>query len=185
MDCRGNFMGKSKSLAKADRIEQAILLIRGHKVIVDQDLASFYGVTTKRLNEQVKRNSDRFPNDFMFRLSPEEFSNLKSQSATSSSSWGGRRSLPSVFTEHGAIMAASVLNSPKAIEMSILVVRAFVKLRHILASHKHLATKLSELERKVSGHDQSIRAIFEAIRQLIEKPVPKKRRIGFGAKDGK
>ncbi len=176
-------MGKSKSLVQADRIERAILLIRGHKVIVDQDLANFYGVTTKRLNEQVKRNSDRFPEDFMFRLSPQEFRNLKSQFATSSSDWGGRRSLPFVFTEHGAIMAASVLNSPKAIEMSILVVRAFVKLRHILATHQQLAAKLSELERKVSGHGQSIRAIFDAIRQLMEEPVKKKRRIGFSAKD--
>ncbi len=170
----------TNAMIPSERIEQSILLIRDQKVILDKDLAEFYGVTTKRLNEQVKRNSDRFPADFMFQLTDKEYESLRSQSATIKSGRGRHRKYaPYVFTEHGAIMAASVLNSPKAVEMSVLVVRAFVKLRHILTTHKQLATKLNELEGKVSGHDQSIRAIFESIRQLMDEPVKKKRKIGF------
>ncbi|MCZ7587138.1 MAG: ORF6N domain-containing protein [Deltaproteobacteria bacterium] len=171
--------GKSDSIVPIKRVDKAILQIRGQRVVIDADLAALYGVTTKRLNEQVKRNRDRFPPDFMFRLDKMEFEALKSQFATSSSEWGGRRKLPYAFTEHGAIMAASVLNSPKAIEMSILVVRAFVKLRSVLASHGPLAAKLNELERKLTTHDRQIGVLFDAIRKLMAPPDTKKRRIGF------
>jgi hypothetical protein len=137
-------------------------------------------VTTARLNEQVKRNLDRFPDDFMFRLTPREFKNLMSQFATSSSQWGGRRKLPLAFTEHGAVMAANVLNSPVAVAASIQVVRAFVRLREILATHKDLARKLDELERKLGQQDEKFQLVFEAIRQLMAPPAVKPRgRIGF------
>ncbi len=172
-------MAKS-DLVPVERIERAILVIRGHKVLLDADLATLYGVETRRLNEQVKRNIDRFPDDFMFQLTKQEFENLKSQFATSSRGWGGKRKIPFVFTEHGALMAASVLNSQKAIEMSILIVRVFVKLRGILSTHKQLATKLAELERKLSTHDEQIVILFEAIRELMTPPTKPKRRIGFG-----
>jgi phage regulator Rha-like protein len=171
-------MAKS-DLVPIERIERAILVIRGHKVLLDADLATLYGVETRRLNEQVKRNIDRFPDDFMFQLTKQEFENLKSQFATSSRGWGGKRKIPFVFTEHGALMAASVLNSQKAIEMSILIVRVFVKLRGILSTHKQLATKLAELERKLSTHDEQIVILFEAIRELMTPPTKPKRRIGF------
>jgi hypothetical protein len=166
-----------QALIPAERIEKAILLLRGHKVILDADLAELYGVTTARLNEQVKRNRERFPDDFMFRLTRPEFDNLMSQFATSSSRWGGRRKLPLVFTEHGAVMAANVLNSRVAVAASIQVVRAFVRLREILASHKDLARKLEELEKK---YDKKFQVVFEAIRQLMAAPPePPKRHIGF------
>jgi hypothetical protein len=122
-------MGEIKEAVPPERIEEVILLTRGQKVILDFDLAEIYGVETRRLNEQVRRNIDRFPADFMFQLTPEESANLKSHFATSSSIWGGRRKLPQAFTEHGAIMAAAVLNSPRAVEMSVFVVRAFIRLR--------------------------------------------------------
>ena len=154
-------------------------MIRGQKVIMDADLAILYGVETRRLNEQVKRNSDRFPEDFMFRLSVAEFENLKSHFATSSVGWGGRRSLPYAFTEHGAIMAASVLNTTKAVEVSVYVVRAFVRIREYLATHKQLANKLVELERKIGTHDQAIQSLMDAIHRLMTPPVKPKRRIGF------
>lgn len=157
-----------------ERIEQTILLIRGHKVILDSDIATLYGVPTKRLNEQVSRNRDRFPEDFMFQLTEEEFANLKSQNATSS--WGGRRTLPYAFTEHGVVMLASVLNSPIAVSASIQVVRAFVRLRELLATHKDLAQKLEELEKK---YDRKFSVVFEAIRQLMEPPKARRRRIGY------
>ena len=176
-------MPKRDSLIPAERIECAILLIRGQKVLLDADLAELYGVTTSRLNEQVKRNRERFPEDFMFRLTAQEFKNLMSQFATSSSRWGGRRKLPLVFSEHGAVMAANVLNSPTAVAASIEVVRAFVRLRQILASHEELARKLDELEKKLGDHDEKFGLVFEAIRQLMAPPAPavKKKRIGFGA----
>lgn len=169
------------SLIPVERIERAILVIRGHKVLLDAGLAALYGVETRRLNEQVRRNIDRFPNDFMFQLTTQEFDNLKSQSATSSAGWGGRRKPPIVFTEHGALMAASVLNSLKAIEMSILVVRAFVKMRNFLATHRELVVKLTELERKLSTHDEQFVALFDAIRELMTLPEPRRKRIGFRA----
>jgi hypothetical protein len=140
-------------------------------------------VHTKRLNEQVKRNQNRFPKDFMFQLTKDEFENLKSHFATSSSAWGGRRKLPYAFTEHGAIMAASVLNTPRAVQASVFVVRAFVRLRHILSTHKKLARKLEELERKIEHHDESIQAIFEAIQQLMSPPETPRKEIGFKIKE--
>ena len=157
-----------------------ILQIRGQRVLLDADLAELYEVATKRLNEQVKRNADRFPADFMFQLTPEEFTDLKSQLATSS--WGGRRKLPFAFTEHGAIMAASVLNSRRAVETSVYIVRAFVQLRELLSSQKILAEQVTKLERRVSHHDQSLTEIIDALRGLMERPSPTKRSIGFTAK---
>ena len=147
--------------------------------MLDSDLAQLYGVTTKRLNEQVKRNADRFPPDFMFRLTAEESGSLRSQNATSSNRHGGRRYLPYAYTEHGAIMLASILNSKRAIEASIFVVRAFVRMRGILSVHKEFARELSELDRRVTGHDQDIKALITAIKKLIQPPVPPKKQIGF------
>lgn len=156
-----------------------ILMVRGQRVLIDSDLAELYGVETKRLNEQIRRNADRFPADFMFQLNDEEVDNLKSQFATSS--WGGRRKMPRVFTEHGAIMAASVLNSARAVEMSVYVVRAFVQLRAVLVDHKALADKLAALERRVSGHDNSLAEVISALRALMAQPRPSQRPIGFTA----
>ena len=162
------------------RIESLILSVRGLRVMLDSDLAKIYGVSTTRLNEQFKRNSSRFPSDFAFQLTQQEFADLISQIAISKKVRGGRRKLPQVFTEHGALMLASVLNSPIAVESSVRVVRAFVLMREQLAAHKDLAQKLSELESRVSGHDESIQNLFEAIRQLIEPPLPEDRKqIGF------
>ncbi|HNX37432.1 MAG TPA: ORF6N domain-containing protein [Candidatus Cloacimonadota bacterium] len=158
-------------------VDNLILEIRGQKVITDADLARLYEVETKRLNEQVKRNMERFPEDFMFQLSEDEFHVLKSHFATSS--WGGRRSLPYVFTEHGAIMAASVLNSPRAVEMSVYVVRAFVNLRAHILQYKELSQKVSELEAKLGKHDENIVAIVNALKLLMEPPKAKKKEIGF------
>ena len=133
------------SLLPLEAITHHIIVLREQKVLLDSDLAALYGVETRRLNEQVRRNRGRFPKDFIFELTPEEFANLKSQFATSS--WGGRRKLPMAFTEHGAIMAATVLNSPRAVEVSVYVVRAFVRLREMATSHQDLAKRLDELER--------------------------------------
>ena len=172
-------MPKAKAIVPAERIESRILLIRGHKVIFDSDLAELFGVTTKRLNEQVKRNKERFPSDFMFQLTAREVRTLRSQIATSNRGRGGRRYQPYAFTEHGAIMAASVLNSHRAIEVSVYVVRAFVKLREMLRTHKQLAQRLSELEKRIEGRDEEIIALFEAIRQLMEPAEKTSKRIGF------
>lgn len=175
-------MADKESLVVAENIETRILTIRGQKVMLDADLAELYGVETKRLNEQVRRNSERFPEDFMFQLTSEEFIHLRSQIATSNNpvGRGGRRYLPFVFTEHGAIMAASVLNSPRAVEISVHVVRAFVHLRELVSGHKELAQKLNQLERKVGAHDKAIAEIITAIRELMSPPEPKKKRpIGF------
>ena len=147
------------------------------------ELAALYGVTTKRLNEQVKRNRERFPEDFMFQLIQEEVAILRSQFATSN--WGGTRYRPFAFTEHGAMMAASVLNSPRAIEASVWVVRAFVKFREVLATHRVLFKRLSGLEARVGGHDEELRAIITALKALMQDPVKKKKPIGFGVKEMK
>jgi hypothetical protein len=169
--------------APVRRIEDMIYLIRGQRVMLDSDLAWIYGVQLKRLNEQVRRNQERFPQDFAFQLAPQEFTNLKSQFATSSLH-GGKRKLPWGFTEHGALMLASVLKSPVAIEASVRVVRAFVLMREQLAAHKELAGKLADLEQRVGGHDAAIQDLFEAIRQLVEPPLPEKRReIGFHVRE--
>ena len=172
-------MPKTSAIVPVERIESLILLIRRHKVMLDSDLAELYGVSTKRLNEQVKRNQERFPGDFMFQLTTEETNALRSQIATSKRERGGRRYRPYAFTEHGAIMAASVLNSHSAIEVSVYVVRAFVKLREMLRTHKELAQKLAELEKRIEGHDEEIVALFEAIRQLMKPPEKPSKRIGF------
>jgi hypothetical protein len=161
-------------LIPTERIEQAILLIRGQKVMLDADLAAIYGVTTKRLNEQFKRNRDRFPADFAFQLTPEEFDNLRSQFATSS--WGGRRYPPFAFTEHGAVMLAAVLNSPIAIATSVEVVRAFIRLRELLATHKELGRRLDELEAK---YDKQFAVVFDAIRKLMGPAKQKPREMGY------
>jgi hypothetical protein len=171
-------------LVPTERVERLVLVIRGHKVLLDTDLAGLYGVAPKRLNEQVKRNIGRFPLDFMFQLTSDEHASLRSQFATLKTGRGQhRKHLPYAFTEHGAIMAASVLNSPEAIDMSVLVVRAFVKLRNILATHRQLAAKLGELETRLGTHDQQIVVLFDAIRELMAPPVKPKRRIGFGGRE--
>lgn len=163
-------------LIPIDAIQSRILLIRGQRVMMDYDLAALYGVTTARLNEQVRRNAERFPADFMFQLGKQEFAALMSQIATSNAGRGGRRKLPYAFTEHGAIMAASVLSSPRAVEVSLYVVRAFVRLRELLSSNKELAKKLDELERKLSSHDRTIVQLVNAIRDLMAPPEPKRKR---------
>ena len=149
--------------------------------MLDADLAELYGVITKRLNEQVKRNSARFPEDFVFRLTPAEVEALnRSQIATGSQRHRDPRFAPYAFTEHGTIQAANVLNSPRAVEMGVHVVRAFVRLRELISTHKELARKLDELERKIATHDQAIAGLIDAIRQLMTPPEPsKKRKIGF------
>src|SRR5688572_12743694 len=167
-------------LVPTERIEKHIYLLRGHKVMLSTDLAELYGVAPKALVQAVKRNFERFPGDFMFQLSLQEGRNLKSQTVTSS--WGGaRRAPPYAFTEQGVAMLSSVLRSKRAILVNIAIMRAFVKLREIVAGHKELATKLAELERKVGGHDTKIQSLFEAIRQLMKSP-DSKRRIGFQAR---
>ena len=162
-----------------------IITIRNQKVIVDRDLAEIYGVETRRLNEQVKRNPERFPEDFMFQLTKEQADFwLRSRSQIAILKRGKNiKYLPYAFTEHGAIMVASVLNTKRAIQVSVFVVRAFVKLREMLSTHKELAHKLAELERKLQNHDESIRSLVVAIRQLMASPEPKRRPIGFRVKE--
>ena len=173
-------MAKLKTPVRVEGITRAILVLRGQRVILDRELAAIYGVSTGRLNEAVKRNAERFPEDFMFQLTAAELENLRSQFAISS--WGGRRYRPSAFTEHGAIQAANVLNSPRAITMGVHVVRAFVRLRNILAS-KDLAHKLVALERSLLALDlktqRQFKAVYEAIRALMNAPAPKRRGIEF------
>jgi hypothetical protein len=161
------------------RIENRIFLVRGQKVLLDDDLAALYAVKVRALNQAVKRNKRRFPADFVFRLTAKENRNLKSQIVTTSGSHGGRRTVPYAFTEHGAFMAASVLNSPRAVEMSVFVVRAFVRLRDTLASHKALAAKFAELEQRLETHDKTIGEIIDAIRALVTPPERPARKIGF------
>jgi len=168
---------KSSAIAPAETIERQIVSIRGHRVMLDADIASLYGVETRVLVQAVTRNHERFPADFMFRLTNQEVRNLISQSVTSS--WGGRRKLPYAFTEQGVAMLSSVLNSPQAVAVNIEIMRAFVRLRGMFAANRELAKKLDDLERKVSSHDQSIAGIFAAIRQLMNPPEPKRRPIGF------
>lgn len=159
----------------------AVHVLRGQRVMLDSDLAALYGVETRRLNEQVKRNLARFPEAYMFQLTAGEFADLMSQFATSSSKHGGRRKLPYVFTEHGAVMLASVLNSERAVAMSLVVVRTFVALREQLASNLELRAKLEALERTVGTHDQAIAGLIDAIRQLTRTSREPQRGIGFTA----
>ncbi len=170
------------SKAILPRIENQIYQIRNQRVMLDKDLAELYGVTTKRLNEQVKRNLDRFPEDFMFQLTKPEWESLRSQIATSNNGRGGRRYYPRVFTEHGAIMLASVLNSERAVNTSIFVVRAFIKLREQLSLTDKLSQKIAKMEKAVTRHDKEIAAIFAAVKQLISPPEKPKKRIGFEKK---
>jgi hypothetical protein len=172
-------MAKSKTIVKVGKIQQRILLIRGEKVIIDADLAEAYGIPTRRLNEQVKRNKERFPQDFMFQLTNDEKAEVIAN-CDHLNKLKYSKALPHAFTEHGAIMAASILNSPKAIEISVFIVRAFVQLREVLSGHKELARKISQLERKLGDHDEQIMVLVDAIKQLMDpKLPPKTRRIGF------
>jgi hypothetical protein len=170
----------AKQFEPADEIAKRIRVICGHRVLLDADLAALYGVETRRLNEQVRRNLARFPAEFMFQLTDQELGRLMSQFATSKPGRGGLRKRPLAFTEHGALMAATVLNSPAAIEVSILVIRAFVGMRETIRADAKFQKRLSELESKVGTHDRSIGQIVQALRQLTAPPdVPKRRRIGF------
>jgi hypothetical protein len=172
-------MNESLAALSPQALAGRIVVIRGQRVLLDADLAQLYEVETKKFNQQIKRNQTRFPPDFMFRLTVDEFESLRSQNVTSKR--GGRRYLPLAFTEHGAIMAASVLNSDRAVEMSVYVVRAFVQLRTVLLDHKALADKLTALERRVSHHDNSLAEVIDAIRALMAQPKPANRPIGFTA----
>jgi hypothetical protein len=160
--------------------------VRGQRVMLDEDLARMYGVRTRRLNEQVRRNLARFPEDFMFRLTPKEHENLKSQIATSSSSWGGRRKPPLAFTQEGVAMLSSVLNSERAIRVNIEIMRAFVSLRRALSINKELAGRMEKVEKRLGAHDIalkehaiSIHSVFEEIRRLMREPGGPRKRIGF------
>ena len=195
-------------LIPAERIDNAILEIRGRKVMLSHDLAALYGVSTKAFNQAVKRNVERFPEDFMFQLTREEAQALRSQSVTSNEAASrsqtvtldeaGLRSQfatlkrgkhhkyrPYAFTEHGAVMAATILNSPRAIEVSVFVVRAFVRLSRVAADQRQFALKLAELESKLASHDKNFQVVFAAIKQLMQPPEPKKKRIGFITDDGR
>jgi hypothetical protein len=192
MICATAFDSTMASNRKIASIESAICLLRSQRVMLDSDLAAIYGVTAKRLNEQLKRNRPRFPDDFAFQLTVQDFTSLKSQIATSSlrsqfvtsSSHGGKRKLPWVFTEHGALMLASVLNSEIAVQASVRVVRAFVKLREMVAANAQLATKLEELERRLDSHDEAIVDLFAALKRLLEPAErPKRREIGFHVRE--
>lgn len=171
-------MSAVTSWADEDVIAHRILLVRGNKVMLDVDLAALYGVETRVLVQAVKRNIRRFPGDFMFQLTDGEWAILRSQIVISKGR-GGRRYAPYAFTEHGALMLASVLNSERAVEIAILVVRAFIRLRELLASNKELANRLEDMERKLTTHDQAITGLIDAVRQLMAPPGQKKRSIGF------
>ncbi len=172
-------MAGEPALVPLERIESLILLIRGQKVILDKDLAALYGVTTSNLNKAVTRNIDRFPEDFVLRLTRQEFNDLKFQFGTSS--WGGTRKLPRAFTEQGVAMLSSALRSRRAVQVNIQIMRTFVKLRRMLATHEELSSKLAALEGK---YDNQFKVVFDAIRELMTPPEPKKkRRIGFGSKE--
>ena len=165
-----------QSLVPGERITSVIWLVRGQKVMFDADLAALYGVDTRTFNQAVQRNVDRFPADFMFRLTKREFEDLRRQIGISSE-WGGRRYAPYAFTEQGVAMLSSVLNSDRAIEVNIAIMRAFVRMREAMISHKEMARRIDEMERKYDGQ---FKAVFDAIRRLMEPPVPsKKRPIGY------
>ena len=181
-------MAKAVKAVSPQIVEQQIYFVRGQKVMLDRELAKLYGVETRALNQAVKRNRDRFPEDFMFQLTEEEgeglrsqnvMSNLRSQSVMSKEGRGGRRTMPYAFTEHGVAMLSSVLKSKRAVQVNIVIVRAFVKLRELLATHKDLARRLDDVERKYRQHDEELHAVFDAIRRLLAAPPGSKRRIGF------
>ena len=171
----------SKALVPREQIERNILLLRGQKVLLSSDLAKLYGVQPKVLMQAVKRNTERFPEDFMFQLAPQEDADLKSQFVTSS--WGGvRRARPYAFTEQGVAMLSSVLHSPRAIQVNITIMRAFVRLRQMLSTHADLARKLNALERK---YDKQFRVVFDALRELMNPPAPPRKPIGFHVRESR
>jgi hypothetical protein len=172
-------MDAQVSLVPIERIERAIIVVRGEKVMLDTDLSEIYGVETRILNQAVKRNRERFPADFMFQLTSKEAGLLRSQIVISNERRGGRRYLPYVFTEHGALMLANVLNSERAAQTSVMVVRAFVRLRQLLSSNAELARKLEAMEKK---YDAQFKVVFDAIRQLMSPPQTKRKEIGFHVK---
>lgn len=172
----------SKSVIPPERVERQILLIRGQKVMLDADLAELYEVETKSLNRAVRRNASRFPEDFMFQLSEQEYEDLRCHFGTSNDGRGGRRYTPYAFTEQGVAMLSSVLRSPRAVAVNIAIMRAFVKLREMLASHRDLARRLNEME---SRYDEQFKVVFDAIRQLMTTPEKPRRRIGFGSPGAK
>ena len=167
------------AIVLAKKVETNIFVLRGHRVILDETLAELYGVEVKQLNQQVKRNSKRFPAEFVFRLSQREFDSLRSQIVTSNEGRGGRRYRPLAFTEHGAIMAATVLKSRRAIQMSIFVVRAFVRMREALAQNQQILAKLADIEKKLQNHEADIGELVRVVRQLMTVPEPNRRKIGF------
>ena len=172
------------AIAVARRVDSKILILRGQRVILDADLAELYGVKARHLNQQVKRNARRFPLAFRFQVSEQEFKILRSQNVISSAGHGGARYRPYAFTEHGAIMAATVLNSERAIEMSVFVVLAFVRMRRAIAANRQILAKLVEMERRLESHDADIQDLMDAIRELMEPPQPDRRRIGFEVPPG-
>lgn len=177
-------MPKATAITRLEPLEELIHSIRGSRVMLDSDLATIYGVSTRHLNQALKRNAERFPQDFAFQLTQGEFDALMSQSVTSKAGRGGRTKRPWAFTEHGAIMLASVLSRPVAVAASVRVVRAFVFLRQHLAANRELAARLSELEARVTGHDVAVADLFETLRQLIEPPLPEDRpEIGFHVRE--
>ena len=165
------------------RIESLIYLIRGQKVMLDSDLAELYGIPTKVLKQAVRRNAKRFPSDFMFVLNRHEVANLRSQIVTSSLSWGGHRYRPTAFTEQGVAMLSSVLNSPRAIEVNITIMRVFVRYRQFIASHAELAVALKDLERQVKEQGEKIETVFEVLRRLMKTSEPPRKQIGFGVRE--
>jgi hypothetical protein len=179
-------MAKKKTtrrIASLKEIEGAIHVIRGQRVMLDSDLAGLYGVLTKRLNEQVARNRERFPEDFAYQLTTQEVTDLMSQIATSRFGHGGRRKRPWVFTEQGVAMLSSVLKSPTAVRVNIEIMRAFVRIRQLLATPGELVEQLTKLKETVQLHDGQIRAIAQVLQQMMEKPATPQRRIGFHAAD--
>ncbi len=173
-------VAQSEIIISERHILKTIIVIRGVKVILDSDLAELYGVETRRLNEQIRRNIEKFPEDFMFQLTKDEFENLKSQIATSSPGWGGRRKLPLVFTEHGALQAANVLNSEQANKMSVYIVRAFIRLREMVSANAQLSSKVAQLENRVSDHDEILIELVREIKKLIDTPKPKGKSTSIG-----
>ena len=175
---------KTDNTNTEDIITSHIFTIRGVKVMIDRDLALLYGIETKRLNEQVRRNINRFPDDFMFQLNEDEFINLKSQFATSR--WGGTRKLPYAFTEHGVLMLSSVLNTERAIKVNIQIMRVYIRMRELMIAHKDILLKLDELEQKVSSHDEQILLIFDYLKKLVAPETQTRKRVGYrvsGASD--
>jgi len=184
MTCLQAFDSTMSLRRKIANLQSAIHLIRGQQVMLDSDLAAIYGVSTRQLNQQLKRNRNRFPEDFAFQLGHEEFMDLMSQIVTSNKGRGGRRKLPWAFTEHGAIMLATVLNSDLAVQASVRVVRAFIRLREMVATNSQLTAKLEELEGRLGSHDKAIADLFAALKRLLAPPEPPKRReIGFHVRE--